>query len=156
MTRQWAGRLTLSAAVFVGVYVVLRLQSNEPELGGLLLLGAVCAAMVWLVLDVLVDSRPVWMIDADPPTTPPQLDPRLATHVRILEHHLTSAAPDAALRDSLARLARDRLSQRRGLHPDDAEARELLGPELLSVIDGSTRRISLTELDRHVRRLEEL
>lgn len=156
MMRRWAGRITVSAALLVAVYVVLRLQSYEPEIGGLLLLGAVCAGTVWLVVDVLVDPGPTWEVAVDPPPSAPSLDPRLAAMIRILQHHLTNATPDAALGDTLARVARDRLSLRRGLDIEDPEARVLLGPELLAVIEDSSRRATLTELDRHVRRLEEL
>ena len=156
MTRGWRGRILASTLLFIVLYAALSIFSFEPDFGGLFLLSAVVAASVWLIVDALVDLRPSWTVTADSATSSLQLDTRLATYIRIVEHHLKGTNPDATLRDRLATLADARLLERHGLRRGDAAGRDLLGPELLSVIEGSVRRLTVAELDRHVRRLEEL
>jgi hypothetical protein len=93
---------------------------------------------------------------AVPTASSSELDIRLATYVRMLEDHRTGSTPDSALRDRLARLADARLLERLALSRSDPEGRERLGPEVLSVIEGPARRLTVAEVDRAVRRLEEL
>lgn len=156
MTRGWARRVAVSAVAFVVIYAALSFFSFEPDFAGLLLLSAVVAASVWLVVDALVDLRPSWTVPIGSATSSAELDTRLATYVRMLENHRTGTSPDGALRDRLTRLADARLLERHGLGRGDPEGRERLGPELLSVIEGPPRRVAIAELDRLVRRLEEL
>jgi hypothetical protein len=156
VTRGWTRRITLSAVLLLLVFVGLSVFSFDPDPAGLLLLGAVVAASLWLVVDAMVDLRPSWTPAAVPTASSSELDIRLATYVRMLEDHRTGSTPDSALRDRLARLADARLLERLALSRSDPEGRERLGPEVLSVIEGPARRLTVAEVDRAVRRLEEL
>lgn len=156
MTRGWTGRVLVSVVGLVVLYVVLSVLSFEPDLAGLLLMGAVVAASVWLVLDAIADLRPSWSLAAPTATSSLELDSRLAACIRLVEDHRTAATPDGALRDRLVALAEARLRERHGLAIDTHEGRALLGTELMSVIETPARRLGAGEIDRLVRRIEEL
>ena len=155
MTSNWTVRLGVLAVVVVGLYVLLSIFDYDPHPVRLALLTTVAMAAVWLTSDVLVDAGAAWNVYSDQPVSEGQLDPRLATYLRTLEGHLTSSTADTALRDRLAVLA-DRRLAKRGLRRGDAEARDLLGPDLSAILDGPPRRMAVSEINRHVTRIEEL
>ncbi len=156
MGSSWPVRVGTLVGFTAVLYVVLRVFYYEPHLVPLALLVTVCAAVGWLVVDVLGDLGPSWEVQASADSVGTGQDGRLSMYLRVLEGHLTSTAPDESLRDRLRQLADRRLMQRHGLDRIDPEGRERLGPELLAVVEGPPRRLSVTELDRHVHRIEEL
>ena len=142
-------------ALFVVLYVVFRIVDFEPHALPLLLVVLLGVVGLGLVVDALGGTGPSWTVDMSRPATPPGQDPRFSLYLRTLEHHRTAATPDTGVRDRLATLAALRLEQRHG--PVDGTRRaELLGPDLTAVLDGPPRRLGATELDRHLRRIEEL
>lgn len=156
MHATWPVRVALLVALVVVLYVVLRVFYYEPNLLPLVLVVTVCMAVSWLIVDVLGDLGPDWQVTAPTPSVAASQDARLATYVRIVEGHLTANIPDDALRDRLRSLADQRLAQRHGLDRIDPEGRALLGPDLLGVLEGPPRRLGPPEIDRHLRRIEEL
>ncbi len=156
MRHTWVTRLGWLLAAVVGFNLALVVLDYEPRLVRVALLTTVCIAVTWLVSDVLGDLGPGWRVRLDAPLTEPGHDHRLAAYLRVVEGHLTSSTPDAGLRDRLARLVDHRLARRHGLRRHDPEAVERIGPDLLAVLDGPPRRLSAAEIDRHVRRIEEL
>jgi len=156
MGSSWPVRVGLLVGFTAVLYVVFRVFYYEPHLVPLALLVTVCTAVGWMVVDVLGDLGPSWQVQAQADSVGTGQDARLATYLRVLEGHLTSTAPDDSLRDRLRQLADQRLLQRHGLDRIDPEGRARLGPELLAVLEGQPRRLSATELDRHVHRIEEL
>jgi hypothetical protein len=152
----WVSRLGWLVAAVVGFNLALTVLDYEPRLVRVALLTTVCIAVTWVVADVLGDLGPGWRVRLDTPLTEPGHDHRLSAYLRVVEGHLTSSTPDPGLRDRLARLVDRRLARRYGLRRHDPEAEERIGPELLAVLDGPPRRLSAAEIDRHVRRIEEL
>lgn len=153
---RWWWRLGLGMALFTGLEIGFTLVKVEPDALRLGLLVALGFAVLGLVLDSLADTGPSWEIDARRPVSLQGQDPRLARHLSVLEGHVTAATPDAALRDRLATLADLVLRHRHGVGRDDPGAIELMGPELSGVVSAPPRRLSRTEIDRCLTRIEEL
>lgn len=156
MRSTWLTRLGWLLGAVVGFNLVLTVLGYEPRLVRVALLTTVCIAVAWVVADVLGDLGPGWRVRIDAPLTEPGSDHRLGAYLRVVEGHLTSSTPDPGLRDRLARLVDRRLARRYGLSRHDPEAVERVGADLLAVLDGPPRRMSAAEIDRHVRRIEEL
>jgi hypothetical protein len=156
MRGRWATRVVALVALVVGLYVALELLDYEPRPLRLALLVTVCLAAAWLVVDVIGDLGPNWYVQSPPSTSWAGQDAHLATYLRVLEGHVTAETPHTNLRDRLAALADRRLAQRHGMGRDEPAARELLGPELLAVLEGPPRRLRVAEIERLVRRIEEL
>jgi hypothetical protein len=156
MRLTWWSRAAAWLALYAGAYVVLTLLDADPEPFGLLLLTLVVVATATLVVDALAAVGPTWSVDDASPEHPPCNDAVLARNIRILQHHLTGREPDAALRDLLATLARERAEQVHGLPLDHAHVRERLGPALVAVIEEPPRRLAASEIEAHIRRIEEL
>ena len=85
-----------------------------------------------------------------------RLDPRTASYLRILESHLSAREVDAALRNRLRELADQTLRARHDLAVDDPRAEELLGHELRRVLSERPTKLDPEQIDRCVKRIEEL
>jgi hypothetical protein len=149
-------RAALAAVAFAAAELVLVLLQDDPDPLRLALVVVllVCAA------SLMVDSAPVesadWPVHPVPTTGLGRADPRTAAFLRLLEGHLTAAEPDHALRDRLRVLADQVLRVRHDLTVDDPRAEVLLGQPLLDVLMGPPRRLKTAEIERCVRRIEEL
>jgi len=156
MRTRWVVRVGGLALLVVVLYTGFAFFDYEPRLVPLALLATVCVAATWLVVDVLGEIGPSWDVPPLVHAVPPGEDGRLATNLRIVEGHVTSTTPDGALQHRLRQLADLQLVRRHGLTVDDPRADELLGPELLSVLDDPPRRLRVEEIERQVRRIEEM
>ena len=149
-------RLSGAALLTVGLYVGFAALEFEPHALPLALLILVSVAAIGLVVDGLGLHGETWSVETVRWAAPPGQDPRFSLYLRTLESHLTAQTPEPTLRDRFAELAERRLAQRHGVRRDDPRAAELLGPDLTAVLDGPPRRLSRAEIDRCVRRIEEL
>lgn len=149
-------RVAAAVLLFAVLYAAFTLLDFGPRPMPLLLLVVVGVAALGLMVDGLGRPGPGWTVDMVRPATPPGQDRGLSLYLRGIEHHLTAEAPDPALRQRLARLAALRLEQRHGVTGPGPHRDELLGPDLLSVLDGPVRRLGKAELARCVQRIEEL
>lgn len=156
MSRSVRRRLASSVAVAVVLYAVLVLLDFDPDPLRLTLLVLVCLAGVALFSDTFGADEGAWSVESVRFATPPGQDHRFASFIRVIESHLTADVPDAALRDRLATVAARKLEARHGLRLGEPGADELLGPELVAVLDGPPRALGKNEIDRCVRRIEEL
>ena len=157
MTRQgiwW--RLGGAALLTAGLYGTFAVLEFEPHALPLAVLVVVAVVAVGLFLDGLGIEDQNWVVETQRWVVPPGQDPRFSLYLRTIESHLTAQTPEPTLRDRLAELAARRLEQRHGVRRGDPRAAELLGPDLTAVLDGPPRRLSRTEIDRCVRRIEEL
>jgi hypothetical protein len=126
-----AGALLLYAVL----EVTLTLAGYAPDALRLALLVCVGVTATGLVLDGMVVSGPaLWTEHPVPSVVPPGADVRLGAYVRLVEDHLSSPTPGAALRDRLVTLSDGRLAE------------ELSGPP---------RRLSRAEIDDYLRRIEQ-
>ncbi len=153
---RWTVRVAGLGVLVAALYVGFAIFDYQPRLVPLALLATVCVATIWLAIDTLGDLGPSWDVPPLVHVVPPGEDAWLGANLRIVESHVTSTTPDGALRQRLGRLADQRLSQRHGLSVDDPRAAELIGPELLSVLDDAPRRLRVEEIERLVRRIEEM
>ena len=157
MTRRWVlRRVGGAAALFVALYVPMRWADFEPHALPLALIVLVGVAGLGMVVDGLGSLGPSWAVAMVRPAVPPGQDQRFALYLRSVEHHLTADAPDPTLRDRLAVLAALRLEQRHGVTGPGPRRDDLLGPELVAVLDGPVRRLGKNELTRCIQRIEEL
>jgi hypothetical protein len=150
-------RIGSALGLTIVLWVAFELLKFEPHPGRLALMTCVCVAFAWLIGDGLVEPGPSWKVPLQPQRIfPPGADRRVGVYAGILESHRTSAEPDANLRDRLADLTDRRLLQRLGLTRSHPTAREILGEDLLAVVEGPPRRLTTNEVDRLIRRIEEL
>jgi hypothetical protein len=156
MTTGWQARIISLLLLVAALYVGLTVFDYQPRLLPLALLVTVGVSVAWSAVDTLGELGPNWEVGRSSASLGPGQDARLATYLRIIESHTTSSAPDADLRDRLALLMDQRLAQRHDLDRRDPQARELVGADLLALVEGPARRMTYDEIDRHVRRIEEL
>lgn len=154
--RRWWWRLVAGVLSFAALDVGFVLVDFEPDPLRLGLVVALVVATAALVLDALADPGPSWTVDVAHPARPPGQDARTARYLSLLESHLTARTPDGALRDRLASLADLVLRQRHGVGREDPAAAELMGAELTAVLASPPHRLSRSEIERCVQRIEEL
>jgi hypothetical protein len=157
MTRnQWWRRLVGGLVAFGVLEAVLVLARADPDAVRLALLVATCVAVLGLVVDALSDGGVSWEVEVERPSARERGDQRLAAYLRLLEAHEAARSPDPALRDRLRELTDRVLTQRHGLTRTDPRAVELLGADVLAVLDGPPRRLPPAEVDHCLTRIEEL
>ena len=162
MTRRWRRTLLGTVALTALTWLVLVLLDFEPDPVRLPLLVVAVVAVMLLVSDATSWDEPtvrLWEVDDAEPVRPPGEDARLSFLVRVLTQHESARIPDGRLAACLAELADRRHEQRHGVHRsrDPERAAELLGTDLIRVLsEPPGRRLSLAEIDQHVRRIEEL
>jgi hypothetical protein len=152
----WWRWLAATAVLFGAAWGLLTLLDTGPRPGRLLLLVALVTAVLALVNVALMGDGPDWTVVSAAPLAPAGQDTRLGMYTRVLAGHLDARLPDAALRDRLADLADRRLHQHHGVGLHDPAATELLGDEVGGLLTGPVRRMSRDEIERCVRRIEEL
>ena len=162
MTRGWRRGLVVTVGLTAGTWAVLALLGFEPDPVRLPLLVVVVVLLLHLVGDATAWDEPtvrLWEDDTAEPVRPPGEDARLSFLVRVLTQHESAREPDGRLAGCLAELADRRLELRHGVRRDrePERAAALLGPDLSRVLEEPPgRRMSLAEIDRHVRRIEAL
>jgi hypothetical protein len=154
--RRWWWRVAGGVLAFAGIEVTMALihgQTDELRL-------ALVVALVVCAGGLLVDATPVqptvWAVHGDPEAGLTRLDPRTASYLRIIESHLSSREVDPALRNRLRQLTDQTLRARHDLALEDPRAEELLGHELRRVLGEAPVRLDPDQIDRCVKRIEEL
>ncbi len=156
-TSRFWWRWLLATALLLGVVIgVLALMGSTWHFWPLLLLVAFSTSVMALVDTGTVNDGPDWTVDTTQAVAPAGQDSRLGMYTRAIAGHLDAREPDHTLRDRLADLADRRLRQRRGVALGHPTAAEVLGAEAVAVLTGPARRLSRAEIDRTVRRIEEL
>jgi hypothetical protein len=128
----------------------------NPDPVGVVLVTAAVVVLAGLLVDAAPPPRPTWVLDELHIADIQRRDPRTAANLRILEHHLSLARPDSALRDRLADLAEQVLRVRHGERPETARAYALMGPELTRLVNDPPHKLGREEIERCIRRIEEL
>lgn len=154
--RRWWRRLAAGVVLFAVLDVAFTVADFEPDELRLGLVVALGVATWALLVESLADAGPSWTVEAVHPARPPGQDARTARYLSLLQSHVTARTPDGALQDRLAALVDLVLRQRHGIGREDAGAAGLLGPELTAVLTSPPRRLSRPEIERCVRRIEEL
>ena len=153
---RWWFRLVVLAASAATVLWVGERLGMEPDPVRVVLVTAAVVVLVGLLLDAAPPPAPGWRLEESHVADYHRRDPRTAANLRILEHHLAVNRPDSALRDRLADLTEQVLLVRHGESPETAHAYRLMGPELTRVVNDPPRRLRREEIQRCVRRIEEL
>jgi len=156
MTWVWVRRAIIAVLIYLAALIATMLLQWGPEPVRLALVVALVVGLSALVLNAVSSGVPSWTVDSLVPASQPGRDAHFATYLRVVEGHLTAATPDPVLRDRLATLADRRLIQHHGVRRGDPRAAELLGPDLSAALDGPPRQMSLTEIERHLTRIEDL
>lgn len=156
MKRRGVRRPVIVVAIAVVLYVLLTILEFDPDPLRFTLLVLMCGAAIALFVDAFDSGDETWAVVRASWGAQPGQDRGFTSTLHAIEHHLTVDKPDGDLRDRMARVAALRLEQRHGLVLGDPRADELLGPELVGVLSGPPRRLSPAEIDRCVRRMEEL
>ena len=132
--RRWWRRALGGLLLYAVLEIVFTVVDFAPDALRLALLVGVCVAAAGLVQDSMADAGPAWTVQPVQSLVPPGSDARLAAYVRLIEDHLTSRHPDGGLRDRLVALSDGRLAD------------DLAGPP---------RRLTTTQIDDHLRRIED-
>lgn len=150
-------RRLVAAVLVAAVTLVATTQLDlEPEPVRVVLLCLLVVAVAGLAVDGLPRSVVIWY---PVPTHPPISEGRdeaTQSHLRSLENHQLSRHPDAALRDRLAVLAEQVLFVRHGVHVHTEQGRELLGPELVALLQGPVVRLNPRRAAQVLTLIEEL
>lgn len=154
--RRWVPRIVLLVLLWAAADVALTWLDFAPDHVRFGLVVLLASVMFWLVVDSLGRTHTAWDDDPVRPMIPPGGDPGLASYVRMIEGHLTASAPDSAVRDRLAALCDERLLRTHHLTRQDPGAEDLLGADLMRDLGGPVRRLSRTEIARHLERIEKL
>jgi hypothetical protein len=148
-------RLILGAGAAALSCAVLGLVGLGPRVAPIAALVFVVVLVLGAVQDTHGGEVPPWP-DPAPPDTPAGGERHLAAYVRMLESNETAASPEPRTRDALRRLCDVRLARKHRLSRADPAARELLGDDLVALLDGPPRRIGRARLDAALRRIESL
>ncbi len=153
--RWWFRLVVLIASTVTVLWIGDRFDMDPDPVGVVLVSGAV-VVLVGLLLDAVPPPAPGWRLEESHVADWHRRDPRTAANLRILEHHLAIGRPDAVLRDRLSELAEQVLLVRHGERPETARAYRLMGPELTRLVNDPPRKLRIEEIERCVRRIEEL
>lgn len=140
MTRAWIVRLVVVVLVVVLGQLVLTVLDYEPDPLAWSLSALAVLSLGWLALDSVGVGGSTWDEPLAPYARPDAAED--SVHHRVLTSHFAARDPGPELRRRLVALARDR-------DPD------LRDPELRALADGPVRRLSLTDIDRYLTRIEE-
>jgi hypothetical protein len=153
---RWWLRIATAAFAFAAIEGALMVTHGDADELRL----ALVVALVVCAFALLVDATPVqpatWTPHVEPEDGLVRLDPRTASYLRILEGHISAREADVGLRGRLRELADQTLRVRHDFGVDDPRAAELLGTELREVLTGPPRRLDPDQIERCVRRIEEL
>ena len=154
--RRWWWRALFGVLLAAVIQTIAVITHTSVDHLRLVLVVAVVVAALGLVVDAAQVESVRWPLATERGDEQGSPDPRTASYLRILESHLTAREPGTALRDRLGELADQALELRHDLSRADPTVSALLGPELLRVLTEPPRRLDLAEIDRCVRRIEEL
>ena len=153
--RQWR-RVAVAVAVGLTAYVAAVLLQLEPDLVLVLLLAALVLGGFSLLSESVDPVRTAWY----PPTAGDPLtrgrDGATFADLRLLESHQSARDPDHHLRRRLAELADRALRPALGMGLDSDEGRARLGPEVVGLLTGPSKRLSPRDIDLCLRTIEEL
>jgi len=153
--RWWFRLVVLVASAATVLWLGDRL-GLAPDPARVVLVSAVVVVLLGLLVDAVAPRAPGWRLEQAHVADYHRRDPRTAANLRILEHHLAVSHPDTGLRDRLADLTEQVLRVRHGERPETARAYRLMGPELTRVVNDPPRKLRREEIERCVRRIEEM
>ena len=140
MIRRWAPRIGALVLIIVAGQVIFSLVHSEPQLLEWTLTATVVVALIWLASDAFGAAGARWDQPLAPYARPDAAED--SVHHRVLTGHLAVGEPSPALRNLLLQLAR-------GRDPD------LTDPQLRALFDDPPRRLSPTDIDHYLTRIEE-
>ena len=138
--RGWLPRVGVLVLMVVIGQVAFTLLDFDPRLRDWSLMACAIVALLWLAFDVTASGVADWDDPLAPYARPDAADE--SVHHRVVSGHLSARDPGPALRHLLLDLARGR----------DPELRD---PELRALADQPTRRLSPTDIDHYLTRIEE-
>lgn len=155
--RRWRWRVAFLVTLLVAGVVLTRFVIDvEIATGRVALLAVLMVAAWWLVFDQLAPPAPRWAPRAPPTVVPRGQDLRTLRYVSVIENHLVAGHPDRSLANRLLLVADGTLRARHGesLHTPEGEAR--LGADLVALLHRPDHRLSTSEIERCVQRIENL
>ncbi len=155
-SRRWWWRVAVGLIAFAGVEGAVLVVHGEADEVRLALVIALVVGGVAVLVDASAVAPAVWPTRVETEGGLGRLDPHTASYLRILEGHLTARDADPALRGRLRELAEQTLRARHDLSLDDPRAEDLLGHELRRVMTETPRKLHPDEIERCVKRIEEL
>lgn len=155
-SRRWWWRVLAGVVGVAGAETIALIAGSRVDHLGLVMVVALVVATAGLIVDAAQGDPLSWHLPPERGDEQGSADPRTASYLRILESHLTAREPDGTVRDRLGDLADQVLRIRHDLRRADPGAAALLGPELQRVLVEPPRRLGVDEIDRCVRRIEEL
>ncbi|MEO5663754.1 MAG: hypothetical protein ABIR39_10750 [Nocardioides sp.] len=140
MIRRWGLRIAALVAIIVAGQVIFTLIDSEPQPLAWALTATVVVALIWLASDAFGAAVASWDEPLAPYARPDAADD--SVHHRVLTGHLSAGDPSPALRNLLVQLARSR----------DPDLQDL---ELRALAESPAHRLSATDIDRYLTRIEQ-
>jgi hypothetical protein len=153
--RRWRWRVTFLVTLLVAGVVGSRVLDIEVDAPRLSLLAVLLVAAWWLLFDQLATPTPRWV---SPPraSVPRGQDLRTQRYLSVIENHLVAGTPDRSLASQLLRVADGILKARHGESVHTPEGEALLGPDVAALLHQPQRRLTKSEIERCVHRIENL
>lgn len=157
--RKWRTRIGITFGLWLVVCVVAFLLGNQPRPGLIALVVAAAAGTAWLYLDTSAESEPPrWHLVSDDPIRPRGEDSRLALFQRVIAGHLDSRDVTDQLHRYVSAVADQRLVTKHGISrlADPERAAQVMGPELAGFLERPRSRLSPSQIDQLLNRIEAL
>lgn len=155
--RRWRWRVaflvTLLAAGWVLTRVLLEIEVDAPRLA---LLAVLLVAAWWLLFDQLTPPPPRWASGPARAAVPSGQDLRTQRYLSVIENHLVAGTPDRSLATRLLVVADGTLRARHGESVHTPEGEAMFGPDLVALLHQPARRLTKSEIERCVQRIETL
>lgn len=155
--RRWRWRVAFLGTLLVAGWVLSRgLLDIEVDTPRLALLAVLLVAAWWLLFDQLAPAGPRWATGPARPVVPRGQDLRTQRYLGIIENHLVAGTPDRSLATRLLLVADGTLRARHGesVHTPEGEAR--FGADLVALLHQPGQRLTTSEIERCVQRIEDL
>lgn len=155
--RRWRWRVTFLVSLLVAGWVLTRglldLEADTPRLA---LLAVLLVAAWWLLFDQLAPPAPRWATGPAPPVVPRGQDLRTQRYLSIIENHLVAGTPDRSLATRLLLIADGTLKARHGESVHSPRGEAMFGADLVALLHQPSRRLTKSEIERCVQRIETL
>ncbi|GEP35121.1 hypothetical protein NSZ01_28890 [Nocardioides szechwanensis] len=155
--RQWRWRVAFLVALLVSGWVltqvILDIELDAPRLS---LMAVLLVTAWWLLFDQLAPTAPRWAVGPARPAVPRGQDLRTQRYLSVIENHLVAGHPDRSLATRLLLVADGTLRARHGESVHTPEGEAMLGADIVDLLHLPARRLTKSEIERCVQRIENL
>lgn len=155
--RRWRWRVAFLVAVLVGGWVLTQpILDIELDAARVALMVVLLVTAWWLLFDQLAPPAPRWAAGVARPVVPRGQDLRTQRYLSVIENHLVAGHPDRSLATRLLLVADGTLRARHGESVHTPEGEAMLGADIVALLHEPAHRLTKSEIERCVQRIENL